>query len=68
MLRLRSQLKGSEMDGGDDEINDWSQMEYTPSIHTPRSKLGLDIQQYVMARGQAGWLKKSTSTGSYHWY
>lgn len=45
------------MDEGDDEINDCLQIGCTPSIQMPRSKLRLDMQQYVIAREQAGRLK-----------
>lgn len=57
------------MDEGDDEIGDRSQIGCTPSIQMPRSKLRLDMQQYVIAGGQAGRLKQpSTTMGSLHWY
>lgn len=67
MVRLRSQLKVRVMNEGDDEINDCSQIRCTPSIQMPRSKLRLDVQQYVTAKGQADQLK-TVKAPPFHWY
>lgn len=57
MVSLRSQFKVRGTAGGDDEISDCSQIRCTPRKPIPRSKLRLDMQQYVTARGRAGRLK-----------